>query len=80
MMILYTRTGCPFCEKVLDYAKENGVEFEVRDLVENPAFTEELVALGGKPQTPYLVDKEADVEMYESDDIIAYVDNKLNQG
>ena len=80
MMTLYTRTGCPFCEKVLEYANENNVQLDVRDLIVNPSFEEELVSLGGKPQTPFLVDEEADVKMYESDDIISYLDSKLNQG
>jgi glutathione S-transferase len=35
---------------------------------------EELKKLGGKTQVPYLVDPERNVKMYESDDIIAYVE------
>jgi glutathione S-transferase len=34
---------------------------------------EELRERGGKVQVPYLVDPERDVEMYESEDIIAYI-------
>lgn len=80
MMTLYTRTGCPFCAKVLAFAKENNLELEVRDIIENPSFEPEMMELGGKTQTPFLVDSEADVKMFESDDIIAYLDDKLRQG
>ena len=32
-----------------------------------------LVKLGGKAQVPFLVDTDRDVRMYESDDIIQYL-------
>lgn len=34
---------------------------------------EEVERLGGKLQVPFLVDTEAGISMYESDDIINYV-------
>lgn len=80
MMTLYTRTGCPFCAKVLSFASENNLELDVRDIIEHPEFESEMMAQGGKTQTPLLVDSEAGIVMYESDDIVAYLGDKLRQG
>ncbi|MFA6414809.1 MAG: glutathione S-transferase N-terminal domain-containing protein [Candidatus Paceibacterota bacterium] len=72
MIILYVKTGCPFCHKVLAAAAEPGVQFEEKNIADD-AVARELVARGGKRQVPYLVDDERGVEMYESDDIVAYL-------
>jgi glutaredoxin len=72
MLILYIKTGCPFCHKVLDMGRELGIQFDEKNIADD-AVAAELVARGGKRQVPYLVDQERGVEMYESDDIIAYL-------
>jgi len=54
------------------FMKTHGIEAELRDR-DVPPNEEELIARGGKRQTPYLVDTETGVEMYESADIIAYL-------
>ena len=69
---LYFRPGCPFCAKVLEVSEELGVEFVMKNIYDE-GISEELVARGGKAQVPYFVDEEKNVEMYESDDIIAYL-------
>jgi len=72
-MILYVKTGCPWCIKVLDYAKDNGIEFTELRNIATPGVSEELIARGGKRQVPYLVDEKSGTEMYESADIIEYL-------
>lgn len=72
MLTLYVKTGCPYCEHVVDVARELGVPFE-RKNIQDPGVAEELVARGGKRQMPYLVDSARGVEMYESEDIIRYL-------
>ncbi len=72
MLILYIKTGCPFCHKVLDAGRELGISFEEKNIADD-AVADELVARGGKRQVPYLVDNERGVEMYESDVIVAYL-------
>lgn len=72
MLTLYVKTGCPFCEKVLATGGELGISFDQKNIAE-PNIAEELIARGGKRQVPYLVDSEKGVEMYESNDIIAYL-------
>lgn len=55
------------------YADAQGIVFELKDITVNPAIAEELIARGGKRQVPYLVDDARGVEMYESADIVAYL-------
>ena len=72
MLTLYVKTGCPYCDKVLDAAAEFGIEFNKKD-IGDPVIAAELIARGGKQQVPYLVDTERNVEMYESEDIVRYL-------
>ena len=72
MLILYVKTGCPWCKKVLDAGEELGIKFEEKNIADD-AVAAELIARGGKRQVPYLVDSERGVEMYESADIGAYL-------
>lgn len=72
MLTLYVKTGCPYCRKVLDELQNLGVAFEEKNIAD-AAVAADLVARGGKRQVPYLVDPERGVEMYESMDIIDYL-------
>lgn len=72
-MILYYKPTCLYCIKVLDFAQQHGISFELRDITADPAIAQELIDRGGKRQVPYLVDTERGVEMYESGDIVAYL-------
>lgn len=72
MMTLYVKTGCPFCHKVLATGEDLGITFEEKNIADD-AVAAELIAKGGKRQVPYLIDSERGIEMYESDDIVAYL-------
>lgn len=72
MLVLYYRPTCPYSKKVLAAARELGVGLEVRDIGEQ-THAQELVRRGGKQQVPYLVDRKRGAELYESEDIIAYL-------
>lgn len=76
MLTLYYLPMCPFCLMVLDFAKENNIEFELKDISASPETKEELVQKTGKGQVPFLVDAENNVEMHESADIIEYLKNR----
>lgn len=69
---LYHMKPCPYCRKVVGFIEDNNIEgIEFKDVfkIEN---MDELIELGGKEQVPCLfVDGKP---MYESDDIIAYLD------
>ncbi len=72
MFTLYVETGCPYCAKVLQTIDELGISVEQKNIADS-GVSEELIARGGKRMVPYLVDSDRDTEMYESDDIVAYL-------
>ncbi len=50
-----------------------GVQLTLLDINSDSGLAEELINRGGKRQVPYLVDEDTGTEMYESDDIIEYL-------
>lgn len=82
MITLYVKTGCPFCAKAIAALNAHDLNFTEKNIADE-GVREELRERGGKQQvpfisddnmTPYLVDD--DVEMYESDAIVAYIEQK----
>ncbi|MDE2214533.1 MAG: glutathione S-transferase N-terminal domain-containing protein [Candidatus Omnitrophica bacterium] len=70
-LTLYHFMACPYCQRVRDFLNKEGIVVPMKDIRENPAWRDELVAIGGKPQVPCLViDGKA---LYESLDIIEWV-------
>ena len=73
MLTLYYKPTCPFCQRVLAAAEAMHIQFDLKNIVADPALRAELIERGGKGQVPYLVDAERHTEMYESEDIVAYL-------
>ena len=72
MLDLYILEKCPYCKKVMSFLDEKNVEYNKIDTAEKTA-EEALIKIGGKRQVPFLVDRDRNVQMYESDDIIEYI-------
>ena len=53
-IILYTKTGCPWCEGVLKLFEEKSVTFEEREVTGNKEYYDELVTKSGQTKTPTL--------------------------
>ncbi len=74
---LYDFATCPFCIKVRRFMHENNITIEILDADNNKTHKADLVTHGGKHQVPCLripgLEKE-DKWLYESDDIIAYLE------
>ena len=73
MILLYKMEGCPYCEKVLKHLEEKNIHFKPLDIAD-PVNLDELLHLGGEQQVPFLVDTDHNAKMYESEEIIQYVD------
>jgi len=73
MLLLYKMDGCPYCEKVLQHLEEKSLKFQSLD-ISDPVNLDELLHLGGDEQVPFLVDTDHNAKMYESEEIIQYVD------
>lgn len=72
MLDLFILETCPYSQKVMKYMKEHDIDYKKHD-VSKPEELDLLVELGGEEQVPFLYDKDNNVAMYESDDIIEYV-------
>lgn len=80
MLELYQAEGCPYCVKVRSKLTELGLSY----VIHNPRTAkrdnrneqpyEDLMSIGGKDQIPFLVDKERGESLYESDDIVDYLE------
>lgn len=72
MLNLYYSPTCPYCRKVLDFFRENEINFTPKDVSDTKNY-DELMMLGKIAQVPFLVDTDNNKKMYESDVIIDYV-------
>jgi glutathione S-transferase len=73
MLTLYYKPTCPYSQQVLGEAEELGVQFNLKDVTFDMDLRDELFLQGGKNQTPFLIDPQRGVKMYESDAIVAYI-------
>jgi glutathione S-transferase len=83
MLELYQFEGCPYCQKVREKLSELGVSYVMHNPrlgkshdqeVVNRQTYDELVEMGGQDQVPYLVDTDRETSLYESDDIVEYLE------
>ena len=72
-LTLYHMEGSPFCRKVREALTEHDLEHVVRNVPRGSPKRRELERRGGKVQVPFLVDPNTATELYESDDIVAYL-------
>ncbi len=72
---LYTSNYCFFCHKVENFCNSNNITLQKVDINEDPVHVKKLIEIGGKRQVPCLVHDNK--PLYESDDIIQWLNNKL---
>jgi glutathione S-transferase len=78
---LYEFEACPFCRKVREALSILDLEAIVYPCPKNgPRFRPSVTERGGKAQFPYLVDPNAGVELYESDEIVAHLFREYGNG
>ncbi len=80
MLALYVKTGCPFCQRVLDYASEHNIPLQEKNIYDEEQNLKELLQIGGKQQVPFLLDQSASISLYESDDIVEYLEEHIEGG
>ncbi|MDP2593299.1 MAG: glutaredoxin domain-containing protein [bacterium] len=54
MLIIYTKTGCPWCNEAREFLKRRNISFEERGVLSNPEFFDELRQKSGQEKTPTL--------------------------
>lgn len=81
-LALYQFKACPFCMKVRKEMSRLSLNIELRDAQHDPVHSEALLQGGGKIQTPCLkiTDEQGNSRwMYESGDIIQYLQQRFSQ-
>ncbi|RBI60285.1 glutaredoxin [halophilic archaeon] len=79
MLELYQAEGCGYSQNVRETLTELGISYIIHNPRTAPGETQneqthdELRTLGGQDQIPFLVDHQCGVTMYESDDIVDYL-------
>lgn len=54
-IIIYTKTGCPWCRDALALLKERGLPYKERDGIAQPKYFDEMVKLSGQTKAPTVV-------------------------
>lgn len=80
-LTLYQYKACPFCVKVRRSMKRSALNIETKDAKRCETSKQELLAGGGQLKVPCLkiTENGEDRWMYESTDIIAYLDQRFSQ-
>ena len=77
-LVLYHFEACPYCVRVREYIEANDLDIPYRDIRLDSAAAEELGRVGGKTQVPCLFIEGK--PLYESEDIIRYLEEKIVRG
>jgi glutathione S-transferase len=81
LLELYEFEACPFCRKVREALSMLDLDALVHPCPKGgQRFRPEVEARGGKAQFPFLVDPNAGVELYESDDIVRHLYARYGDG
>jgi glutaredoxin len=81
MLELFQFEQCPYCQKVREKMTELDLDYICRNVPKGSETRNLLIEIGGKEQVPFLVDTTdpSDViMMYESDDIIDYLEKNYS--
>ncbi|HKF59314.1 MAG TPA: glutaredoxin family protein [Blastocatellia bacterium] len=56
-VIIYTKPGCPYCEKAREHYNARGIAFEDRNAQDNMAYRKEMLSITkGDPTVPAIVE------------------------
>src|SRR5437867_1747679 len=80
MLELWDFEACPYCRKVREVLCELDLDYLARPVARGGGRRDDLVARGGKMQASYLVDPNTGAALYESNDIIRYLNATYGAG
>lgn len=77
---LYQKESDPFSHSVRNRLSRLGLDFICHNVPAGQPFKhEQLVHAGGKDQIPFLIDRRTGVKLYNSQSIIAYLENEYGE-
>lgn len=53
-LIIYTKTGCPWCLEVLSFLNEKSIKYEERNVTDNQDYMQEMIDKSGQTKAPTL--------------------------
>ena len=77
---LYSAEASPFCRIVREKLCTLELPYRLHNVAKGSAQREAFVARSGKQLIPYLVDPNTDCEMFESADIVSYLERTYATG
>jgi glutaredoxin len=75
-IIIYTKTGCPWCKGVLDFLNEKKIPYEERNVLIDPRYMDELIKKSAQTKTPTLDINGAIIADSDKDQVEAYFKEK----
>jgi glutaredoxin len=78
-LALYQLYACPFCVKTRRAIHRLNINIDIRDIGKQTSYRQELEQQGGRVKVPCLrIEEQGEVRwMYESGDIISYLDQRI---
>lgn len=78
MLELYQFESCPYCSKVRQKLTELQVDYIARNAPKGSKKRDFIEKTYGQAQVPLLVDMDEDLALYESSDIIDYLEKRFS--
>lgn len=69
--ILYIKSGCPWCREALSFFNSQGVDIDVRDVLESPKDMDAMVAVSGQTKAPTFEYEDFMVADFSVDEFLA---------
>lgn len=79
-IILYTKTGCPWCQDVIELLESKNILFQERNCTENKDHFDELVQKSGQFMTPTLDIDGVIIADSDADSVAAHLKSRGVQG
>lgn len=76
---LYVKTGCAYSAVALKKVEDLGLQIEEKNVADE-GVADEMIALGGKKQEPFMVDHDHNVKLYDSTAIANYLEEHYGAG
>lgn len=51
-VIIYIKTKCPFCAKLIEILNEKGIKYKLVDFIKNPEYVERIITRDGNTPAP----------------------------
>ncbi|MBK6941734.1 MAG: glutaredoxin family protein [Planctomycetes bacterium] len=71
-IVVYHQPGCPPCHSAMEFLKQHGIPFTHKDITEDDAALDELMALGSR-STPTIVVGEDVMIGFRKDELLAMI-------